>query len=327
MRFEKPLCGMLATNKPRGMISKDVTRWLEARIGRQKIGHVGTLDPMAEGVLCLLFGSATRLQDYLLDLPKTYEFDMKLGIETDTFDADGSVVAEANADHVTGADIEATLAQFRGKVRQVPPVFSAVKFKGRPLYDYARKDESALVPVEDLARVVEIESLELLKFEDGVATLRTRCSKGTYVRSLVRDIAKTAGSIATLIRLVRTEASGIQLNQCLTLEQIESSIQSGPMDFASQLLPPEQLALGLPVWQAVHQDCQARLLKGQTVSVSADVWLANISNAEQPGIRERLTTPQIQTVMVDQSGRAFGLGETKPIDGGRFLISMKRGLS
>lgn len=309
------------------MISKDVTRWLEARIGRHKIGHVGTLDPMAEGVLCLLFGSATRLQDYLLDQPKTYEFDMKLGLETDTYDADGTVVSEQDASHIMRDDIDRVLGNFRGSIRQVPPVFSAIKFKGRPLYDYARNDESAAVPVEELARMVTIESLELLRFENGVASLRARCSKGTYVRSLVRDIAKAAGSIATLIRLVRTEASGITLDQCLSLDQIEAAIQDSAGNFAAKLLPPEQLALGLPVWHAVQHDCRARLQKGQTVSVSADNWLNNITNVDQPGIREVLTTPQVQLVMIDQDGRAFGLGESKSIAGGRFLISMKRGLS
>ena len=325
IKFDRPLCGMLAVNKPKGMISKDVSRWIEKRIGRQKLGHVGTLDPMAEGVLCLLFGGATRLQDHLLDLPKTYEFDMKLGVETDTCDMDGVVTVEADASMVTRQNIEGVLDQFRGAIRQVPPVYSAIKFKGRPLYDYARKNQGDQVPLEDLARTVVVESLEMLNFETGVATFRARCSKGTYIRSLIRDLARAAGTIGTLSRLVRTEASGANLSACVTLDGIERALEETPENFAKLLLPPEDLALGLPVWQAVHHDCLSRLKKGQTVSVTADSWLANLKNNIVHGSAGNADA--IQVLLLDDRGQAFGLGETKMAEGGRFLITLKRGLS
>ncbi len=324
IRFERPLRGMLAAHKPQGMISKDLSRWIEKRIGRQKLGHVGTLDPMAEGVLCLLFGSATRLQDHLLEMPKTYEFDMKLGIETDSYDTDGKVTAECDASGITRADLEGVLDQFRGPIRQVPPVFSAVKYKGKPLYEYARKNQGDQVPIQDLERPVFIEFLELLNFDSGIATLRARCSKGTYIRSLIRDMAHAAGTIATLNRLIRTEASGAGIAACVTLDDMEKALEEGPEKFAKLIVPPEQLALGLPVWQAVHLDCLSRLLKGQTVSVGADIWLANLKSGATQGSPD--SGNSLQVMLLDDRGQAFGLGESKMIEGGRFLITMKRGL-
>ena len=324
IRFERPLRGMLAAHKPKGMISKDLSRWIEKRIGRQKLGHVGTLDPMAEGVLCLLFGSATRLQDHLLEMPKTYEFDMKLGIETDSYDTDGKVTAECDASGITRADLEGVLDRFRGPIRQVPPVFSAVKYKGKPLYEYARKNQGDQVPIQDLERPVFIEFLELLNFDSGIATLRARCSKGTYIRSLIRDMAHAAGTIATLNRLIRTEASGAGIAACVTLDDMEKALEEGPEKFAKLIVPPEQLALGLPVWQAVHLDCLSRLLKGQTVSVGADIWLANLKSGAAQGSPD--SGNSLAVMLLDDRGQAFGLGESKMIEGGRFLITMKRGL-
>lgn len=327
VRFEKPLRGMLVAYKPKGMISKDLSRWIEQRIGRQKLGHVGTLDPMAEGVLCLLFGSATRLQDRLLEMPKCYEFDMRLGIETDTHDMDGQVTREMDASAITRGDIEGVLDRFRGPVRQIPPVYSAIKYKGKPLYEYARNDQGDQVPVQDLERSVVIESLELLAFEPGTATLRARCSKGTYIRSLVRDIGHAAGTIATLTRLVRTEASGTSLKDAVTLEDMEKALASSPESFAKLLLPPENLALGLPVWQSVNHDCLSRLRSGQKVSVDAASWLANFKNPGGFVTHKDANSMPLEMLLLDDQGHAFGLGESRMTEGGRFLITMKRGLS
>lgn len=313
--------GMLAAHKPKGMVSKDLSRWIERRIGRQKLGHVGTLDPMAEGVLCLLFGSATRLQDQLLELPKTYEFEMTFGIETDTLDLDGTVLSKTDASHVTADMLAAVLEKFRGRIRQVPPVFSAVKYQGRPLYDYARKNEGHSVPVESLGREVHVERLELKTFGAGKATLEARCSKGTYIRSLVRDLAGAVGSTATLSRLVRTEASGIDLDACLSLERLEAAIAAGPDSFAELLIPPEKLALGLPVWQSVERDCCARLRNGQRVSVSTSLWLDNLKSPPSGHAGSN------GVMLLDTDGHAFGIGEATMVEGGRFLITMKRGLT
>lgn len=319
--------GMLAVYKPKGMISKDVSRWIERRIGRQKLGHVGTLDPLAEGVLCLLFGSATRLQDHLLDMPKSYEFDMKLGMETDSLDLDGNIIKETDASKITREDIAGVLDRFRGSIKQVPPAYSAVKYKGKPLYEYARKDKASEVPVGDLERSVTIESLELTGFEAGIATLKTRCSKGTYVRSLMRDIAHAAGTVATLGRLIRTEASGCDLGDCVTLETLEAAITEGPDAFERLVLPPENLALGLPVWQSVSHDCQTRLRNGQKVSVDAATWLANFKHSGVPDYSGESRMMPVELLLLDEHGHAFGLGESRMGEGGRFLITMKRGLS
>src|SRR5690606_14945083 len=120
--------GLLVVNKPEGMVSKDVSRWLEKRMGRMRLGHVGTLDPAASGVLPILLGRATRLQDYLLDLPKSYEFDIAFGTETDTLDREGTVVQTAAFDHVTEDLLRQAMAKFVGDIEQLPPLYSAVKY-------------------------------------------------------------------------------------------------------------------------------------------------------------------------------------------------------
>ena len=254
---------MLPVHKPKGMVSKDVSRWLTKRLGKVKLGHVGTLDPGASGVLPILFGSATRLQDHLLDLPKTYEFDMDFGYETDSLDSDGNLISRSAVSTTTTEALEQVVKCFRGAITQTPPIYSAIKYKGRPLYDYARSGQVDLVPIEELAREIKIHHCSLVesRTRDGVttATVRAKCSKGTYIRVLARDIAYQLGSLATVTRLERTEAAGISLKQTFTLSMIENKLVEGLAAIETLLTPVSKFNLPLQNWQIIDTSILAKL--------------------------------------------------------------------
>jgi tRNA pseudouridine55 synthase len=318
-RVAPPLHGLLAIDKPRGMISKDVSRWLVKRLGKLKIGHVGTLDPAASGVLPVLLGRATRLQDYLLDLPKAYEFDVKLGSETDTLDLDGQVVLELPFDHVTTDAMRAAVQTLVGDIEQIPPVYSAVKYKGRPLYDYARSQNAGDLPLESMKRKVHVASFELLAHEGDFASFRVLCSRGTYVRTLVKDLADKLGSCGTLTRLVRTQAAGVGLDQAVDLDQLEARLG----EVASLVVPIEGLSLGLIRWRCPTRGATDRLKGGQQLAATPADYAAGVDDpgAPLPGAWAR------PVLLLDDTGEAFGIGAVRGHESGRMVISMKRGLS
>lgn len=311
--------GLLPVRKPSGMVSKDVSRFLIKHLGKVKIGHVGTLDPMAEGVLPVLFGKATRLQDFLLDSPKTYEMDIAFGYETDTLDADGEVVKKLPADHLTKEKIEASIESMIGVQEQVPPLYSAVKYKGRPLYDYARKGQGAEVPLEDLKRQIEVYSFKLVKFNEGVATLEVQASKGTYVRVLAQTLASKVGTCATLVRLLRSGGSWIKLEEALSLEEIEDKLS----DFPSLLVPIEKMSVNLPRWQLTDKGIVDKLSMGQYVSVGIK-YFDNVLNID--GSTFVLKERKESIMLLDPEGRAFGLGVVSVLGEGMLQVAMKRGL-
>lgn len=298
------LSGMIAVYKPAGMISKDVSRRFIRKLGRIHIGHVGTLDPLAEGVLPILFGRATRLQDYLLDSDKSYEFDVTLGITTDTLDAEGAVVAQRPWEHVTREDLLKVAEEFLGAQEQIPPIYSAIKFLGKPLYEYARSGKTDAVPVERLKRRVFIHDLTLLRFEGRVATFTVSCSKGTYVRTLAGKIGEKVGSCGMVSRLVRTFAAGVPIAQAKTLQEIDDNMD----DLSSLLIPLEQLKLGIPVIP-VEPLMQKKLLFGQRCEVEKIVD----ANADSDAL------------LVDEQGQAFALGRAQFLED-KIIIAMKRGL-
>ncbi len=298
------LSGMIAVYKPSGMISKDVSRWFTRRLGRIHIGHVGTLDPLAEGVLPILLGRATRLQDYLLNGDKSYEFDITLGCATDTLDAEGCVVAELPWEHVSEEDLLRAAHELLGYQEQVPPIYSAIKFSGKPLYEYARSGNDDAVPLEQLKRKVYIHNLTLLKFEGRIATFTVTCSKGTYVRTLAGKIGEKVGSCGMVSRLVRTFAAGVPISQAKTLQEIEEKI--GDLD--SLLIPVEQLKLGIPVIP-VNALARKKLLFGQRCEIERIV--------EGEGDSDVL--------LLDEEKQAFALGRAQFIED-KIIIAMKRGL-
>jgi tRNA pseudouridine55 synthase len=309
---------MLVVNKPRGMISKDVSRWLTRRFGKLKLGHVGTLDPLAEGVLPILFGSATRLQDYLLDHPKQYLFDMQLGTKTDTLDVEGQICEEQPFDHVTYEQLEEAGKTFLGEIEQIPPQYSAVKYQGKPLYHYARKNNMPDISLEELKRKVTIHNLELKKFEGGVATFVVDCSKGTYVRVLASDIAAKCGTVATVSRIVRTGTAGVGVESSVKLTNLESETEN-LQDF---LIPTEKFKLNMRRWRAIEPAWSKMLRSGKELLLTEKLLIQSLEESANIDIKET----KHQILMLDEHGQAFGLGICFPYENGFFKIIMKREL-
>lgn len=210
-----PVEGLLLVDKPKGVTSHDVVDAARRALGTRKIGHAGTLDPMATGLLILGVGRATRLLRFLADLPKTYEGTGLLGVETDTLDAEGEVVRTTQVEVDRGA-LEAAMAERVGASMQRPPAYSAVKVGGRKLYEAARSGD----PVEAAPRPVRVDAFHLLSFEPPRFDFRVTTSAGTYVRVLVADVGTDLGSGAHLTRLVRTAVGPFRLRDAVAVGEI-----------------------------------------------------------------------------------------------------------
>ena len=239
-----PPCGVLPVCKPPGPSSHQIVGAVRRMAGRGvRVGHAGTLDPAAAGVLPVCVGPATRLADYLHLPLKEYRFELVLGAETDTQDAQGQVVAEADARGLHEGEVAAALAGLVGTVRQVPPLHSARHQDGRRLYEYAREGR----PVEPRAAWVRIEALQLLQWMPGPrarALCAVVCGSGTYVRSLCADLGRALGTGGHLGALVRCSAGGLRAEQCWTLEEIGGVAQDGGL--AGLLLSPADALAFLP---------------------------------------------------------------------------------
>jgi len=253
--------GILNLNKPRGLTSHDVVGRVRALTGIRRVGHAGTLDPLATGVLLICIGRATRVAEYLMAGQKAYRARVRLGITTDTYDAEGQVVTEAPVE-VSRAQVEASLARFRGTITQVPPVYSALKHKGTPLHRLARRG----VEVKQLsllkARQVENSRLELITWEPPECTLEVTCSPGTYVRALAHDLGQVLGCGAHLTGLIRLASGDFRLEDTVTLEEFARAVSEGCWP---DLLHPIDAAVTR--FPALHLDADAarRLCSGQAV--------------------------------------------------------------
>lgn len=211
-----PFDGVLLVDKPTGMTSHDVVDRVRRHFGFKKVGHCGTLDPAATGLLILVLERATKLQDRFMSDDKAYEGTMLLGISTDSQDADGEIIAEKPVPHLTEDDIEQAFAKFRGDLQQVPPMVSAVKHQGTPLYKLARKGKV----VEREPRLIHIFDLRVLGVELPRVKFRAACTKGTYVRTLCSDIGDVLGCGAHLLELRRTRSGGFDVKDAHSLETI-----------------------------------------------------------------------------------------------------------
>lgn len=268
------ISGLLPVFKPKGITSKDVSRNVLRICGKKlKLGHVGTLDPMASGVLPLLFGEATKLQDYLLDSNKKYDFEITLGYLTDTLDAEGTVLDRRGFDHVKFADIKALLSDFCGLQLQAPPLYSAVKVKGKPLYKYARQGQSADIDIEKLSRQVEIFHLDVLKLEGDKIFGILECSKGTYVRSLVRDLCFKLDTFGTLTALSRTLSAGVDIDHTKNLDFDLNSEEK----ILNALIPIVDINLGFPKFANFSELEMNSLKQGKSVILSRERQLEIIS--------------------------------------------------
>ncbi|MDX9700058.1 MAG: tRNA pseudouridine(55) synthase TruB [Rhodocyclaceae bacterium] len=261
-RARRQVDGVLVLDKPPGMTSNAALQTARRLLNAAKAGHTGTLDPMATGLLPLTFGEATKFSQMLLDADKTYEACIQLGVSTDTGDAEGTVLERRPVAFDVGdvAQLEQVLACFRGEIEQVPPMYSALKRDGKPLYEYAREG----VEVERTARRVTIHALDLLAVdrEQARLTVRVSSSKGTYIRSLAMDIGEKLGCGAHLCALRRTAIGPLRLDEAVTLAQLEA-VDEPARD--ALLAPPDRL---VEVFPAVRLDeSQARtILHGQGLS-------------------------------------------------------------
>ena len=259
-RAWKQVDGVLLLDKPIGLTSNDALQKARRLFSAAKGGHTGTLDPLATGLLPLCFGEATKFSADLLDADKTYEAELKLGVTTDSGDAEGEIIATAAVD-VAESDISRVLPQFTGDIEQIPPMHSALKRNGRPLYELARKG----IEVEREPRAVTIRAIDLLNFAGDRLTLRVACSKGTYIRVLAADIGKALGCGAHLAGLRRTVVGDLDLARSVTLAELESLDEAGR---AEHLQPVDALLHSLPVVTLEGEDAE-RFRHGNPVDLAA----------------------------------------------------------
>lgn len=249
--------GALLLDKPVGLSSNGALQKAKRLFGAAKAGHAGTLDPLASGLLLVLFGEATKFAGPLLEADKEYLATVKLGERTTTGDAEGAVV-ETKAVNVTEAGLAAVVQRFQGEIEQVPPMHSALKHKGTPLYRLARRGQE----VERAPRRVTISELQATKLQGTALMLRVVCSKGTYIRVLAEDIGEALGCGAHLSALRRTASGGFRIEQALTLEALESVAER-----TRSLLPLPALLDGLPRAELGAAE-EARLRQGQALKIS-----------------------------------------------------------
>lgn len=235
------MTGVLILDKPAGFTSFDAVAVCRRLCHERKIGHTGTLDPMATGVLPLLLGKATRAASLLEDTDKEYEAGFRLGVSTDTEDSTGKVL-ETSGTPVSRELLESLLPRFRGEIMQMPPMYSAVSKDGKRLYELARKG----IEVERDARPVTIFKLELMEYHEETreGKLAVSCSKGTYIRTLIADLAKAAGSLGVMTALRRTKACGFTLADAITLDEAKALSEAGTLE--EKLRPVESLFVYLP---------------------------------------------------------------------------------
>ena len=246
-------CGILVIDKPRDWTSMDVCAKVRRVLGERRVGHAGTLDPMATGVLTVFVGRATRAAEFAEAGQKTYEALLRLGMETDTQDITGTVL-RTSQERPDRAALEAVLPRFRGEIQQIPPMYSALKRGGKKLYELARQGKS----VEREPRTITISALELgERHSDTDWSLRVECSKGTYIRTLCHDIGQALGCGGTMAALRRTAASGYTLDDAVTLEELLRAAEEGRAE--ALLRPVDSLFADCPalkLWGRAEQLCR-----------------------------------------------------------------------
>ena len=249
-QIQNVVSGVLVIDKPVGMTSHDVVQIIRRGTGIRRAGHTGTLDPRASGVLVVLIGPAVRLSEYVSASDKRYQATLRLGSSTDTYDADGRITRHQNVDNVTEEQFEGILKNYTGEILQSPPPYSAVKVKGRPSYESARKGEKVTLE----PRKINVYSLETLEWAPPEAVLDIYCSSGTYVRSLAHDLGNELGTGAYLIGLRRTKSGRFTLRDAVPLRQIQDSFLTG--EWSRYLIPAAEALGDWPYITLVGQDVE-----------------------------------------------------------------------
>jgi tRNA pseudouridine55 synthase len=257
-RRQVPLDGILNLDKPPGMTSHDVVDAVRRVAGQRKVGHAGTLDPMATGVLLVCLGKATRVAEYLMAGQKRYRATITLGASTDTYDAEGEIVSSGGRTDFCRAEIEAALAAFVGRIEQVPPMYSAIKRYGQPLHRLARQGKV----VEREPRPVEIGEIILLDWTAPTLIVEVVCSPGTYIRSLAHDLGQRLTSGAHLAGLARLRSGRFVLEDAVSLERLEEAFQHGQV--GRYLLPLDEALFDWPALVLGADDAR-RITQGQAL--------------------------------------------------------------
>ncbi len=285
--------GILNILKPPGVTSFDIVAQIRRLLKIKKVGHTGTLDPDAVGVLPICLGRATRMVEYLMNDHKFYRGEVTLGIVTDTQDSQGVVTARYAVDKISTTEIERVIAGYLGKIEQIPPMVSAVKYKGKRLYELARQGKE----IEREPRTVEIHSIRILRVDLPRFWIDVECSKGTYVRTLAHDIGQSLGCGAHLSYLIRTGTGEFGLNESITLAEVEAHVKSGriseillPIDWGIRSMPKSLLrdeALnkavnGVRLQNGDYQEYPANLNQGQLVRLYHHTRFISISQVVDP---------------------------------------------
>lgn len=246
--------GIFLLNKPLEISSNQALQRVKKIFNAKKAGHTGSLDPLATGMLPICFGRATRFCQYLLDADKTYFFSCQLGKRTTTGDAEGEVVSTRAIPSLTESELDSVLDQFRGDILQVPSMYSALKHNGKPLYEYARQG----IEIDRPARRLHISSLQILSFDHDTISCEVRCSKGTYIRSLVDDIGEALGCGAFVTHLHRSSVAGFDASRMISFEELESKWDSNGGLCNKLLVPISESVCHLPIVRI--SDVDARLI-------------------------------------------------------------------
>ena len=294
-RKGRDISGILVIDKPSGMTSNGVLQKVKWLYQAQKAGHTGALDPIATGVLPICLGEATKFSQRLLDSDKRYITRVQLGESRDTADVEGETLDTAAIPALSRDQIEQALAQYRGPITQVPPMYSALKHEGKKLYELAR--EGVDFDIQKKARQVTIHQLELLDFGDDYLELDVTCSKGTYIRSLAEDVAKALGTLGYVAVLRRLGAGPYQADMMITLEELEALKPEGSDDYSAmdnRLLPTYTALQSVPI-------IQISLEQAKDLQFGRAIKPMNAGDKPLPQVQLRL--------QIDQQEYLIGLGE------------------
>ena len=294
-RKGREISGILVIDKPSGMTSNGVLQKVKWLYQAQKAGHTGALDPIATGVLPICLGEATKFSQRLLDSDKRYITRVQLGESRDTADVEGETLDTAAIPALSRDQIEQALAQYRGEITQVPPMYSALKHEGKKLYELAR--EGVDFDIQKKARQVTIHQLELLDFGDDYLELDVTCSKGTYIRSLAEDVAKALGTLGYVAVLRRLGAGPYQADMMITLEELEALKPEGSDDYSAmdnRLLPTYTALQSVPI-------IQISLEQAKDLQFGRAIKPMNAGDKPLPQVQLRL--------QIDQQEYLIGLGE------------------
>jgi tRNA pseudouridine55 synthase len=304
--------GIIIVYKPPGMSSKDICRKIIPLYGKLKMGHIGTLDPIAEGILPLVFGNYSRLHDVLLHNTKVYECHVQVGIKTDTLDISGDICERKNYTHISKEKLQTIANTMVGKRKQIPPLFSAIKYKGKALYKYAREGLHDQVPLESLAKEVEIFSFQIIDFIDDRLIFEAKVSKGTYIRSLLNDLLVKAGTLGSMSKLIRKRVGAVDLSMTVSLDELledNKKIEDFFISLTTLGLGDKLITVPLPISQ--------RLLQGQRIRI--------LPENSQELLKINKTISNGDYIFCNNMKKAFALGKIT-LDNRGYHLNLTRSL-